>query len=1091
MAEIKYKISADDSDFKKKMADVRKQAAESGSVLQNMVKKGLEGGRNPKIGLLENLKTNLKEYKQMQFGAMDPNLLRGYNKEIQDIEGEMKRMTNAGKKGFDEMGNAVKKSTNLMGKAWSSLRMIANILPGLGIAGILSLAIGPLVKLISNLDIFKIKLSEAQKEAVNLSNAFASGEYRKAITSISELKLNIDLAKKGLYSKTAAVDEYNKSIGIVSGQVNSLNEAEIGLGNNADAYVKMTLYKAAANLALGEAAEESMRIEKLRMQGIEQEMSYAGKLWQSLINMFQNPNLRTGGELEAEYDKRLDKMTQKEIDKAKESETAQMNIAERLQKRAAEIASSMGGLLGTNTLNDTKGMGKSLTAVNTMYQKIEDLKTKYNRKVMSPDEAELQAVRDEFKKISDEVKSFNANPKNKIKVKAEPLQELQKAAITDLEYKQDTVALKIELEKQRSLFSDHEKFKLETTKELASQRYGAEMAEFDTFEKYLEDKQQKLYDKVQVENLSGGEVERLKYINAQLEAERARMAGVEANDFKIAYQESMNLEEKILRIKEMYAKKASDLGKALSAERKAELEQQEKGAIQSATDEAFKKTEIYKKLGEEALVLTRSQLKEQIQAIEELLSDGSITGVIKDQLETQLSNLKLNLNLGVKSFNLTNLEAEKKTVKDAIDKYLELNNIGAFDALSQSAIDANPELKKLIDRLKEVAGIIVKVNKAADDGGGGLKGFLAKLTGNEGLQKFAEWGQMAASSFNEMSNALGGVDTAAGYALDNVSQLVGSAADIGGALVSGNPVQIVGSIIKGVSSVFSIGRKVKEMNAAARQSIADFYAAAIAGEREYQELLDQRAIESVKNNNVRLNAIREEIALRKKKADADAKEYSDLMSQVQKSSYIKDQEYKHGTWFRKAKTTNVMGSLRGKDFEELSSLLSQGKLEGETKALVERLVELEQQGYDASKAMADLAKETSEIFTGTTADNLTDSLANMFREGKTGAKDLADFFESTMGDAAISIFKNKVLADSMDKFYKRFSEVAQSDEGLTENSISMLRREWIEGRQKDAKDWEDWQKVTGVSQQGSGQTNGITNSVQGVREVSAKQLQNL
>src|SRR5690606_15516700 len=125
-------------------------------------------------------------------------------------------------------------------------------------------------------------------------------------------------------------------------------------------------------------------------------------------------------------------------------------------------------------------------------------------------------------------------------------------------------------------------------------------------------------------------------------------------------------------------------------------------------------------------------------------TDGSITGGIKDRLESELSSLKIHLNIGAKSFNLDNLKAEKDNIQKAIDEYLKINDIGAFDALSQSAIDANPELKKLIDRLKDVARVIVEVKDSADDGGKGITGFLAKLSGNKGLEKFAEWGQMAA-----------------------------------------------------------------------------------------------------------------------------------------------------------------------------------------------------------------------------------------------------------------------------------------------------------------------------------------------------------
>ena len=76
------------------------------------------------------------------------------------------------------------------------------------------------------------------------------------------MKLNIELAKQGFLKKKDVVDQFNQSIGKTVGEVKSLEEAEKSLAKNAEAYIQMTLYKAAANLALQEAAQKALDIAK-------------------------------------------------------------------------------------------------------------------------------------------------------------------------------------------------------------------------------------------------------------------------------------------------------------------------------------------------------------------------------------------------------------------------------------------------------------------------------------------------------------------------------------------------------------------------------------------------------------------------------------------------------------------------------------------------------------------------------------------------------------------------------------------------------------------------------------------------------------
>jgi hypothetical protein len=116
----------------------------------------------------------------------------------------------------------------------------------------------------------KEALDAFKKSNELLNKALDSTEYKNAVQNVNELRINIDLAKQGLISKDGVLKQYNESIGKTTGQVKSLDEAEQALTRNGEAYVKMMLFKAAANLALEDAAKKALEAEKIRLKKLEE-----------------------------------------------------------------------------------------------------------------------------------------------------------------------------------------------------------------------------------------------------------------------------------------------------------------------------------------------------------------------------------------------------------------------------------------------------------------------------------------------------------------------------------------------------------------------------------------------------------------------------------------------------------------------------------------------------------------------------------------------------------------------------------------------------------------------------------------------------
>jgi hypothetical protein len=716
-----------------------------------------------------------------------------------------------------------------------------------------------------------------------------------------------------------------------------------------------------------------------------------------------------------------------------------------------------------------------------MLQKIYDLNDKYNNKALTGDQEGLAAIRSEFTSLQTDIDQYNKDPKNK-KINPNLKPALEKAIINQ-QYENDTKILETELDKQKQLYIDFEQYKIDFGADAANERYQKELNAYLTYLDVLKSKRSVL-EKKDPATLSGPESDRLKELNIRIKEEE-KVQEQAQNAFLLA---NSSYEQQKAALIEKYNSDIVKLEGKGNEGRRTVRTQFFIEDMNALKDNAIRKTEVYKKLAEETLILTRQQIVKQLAALEQLIASGVLPADSVAKVQKEISLLKFNLKIGVDEGNIQELKKEFALVAQ------ELNLVDA----NGDSIVSEEEKKRIIKRLAEIQAKIAGIDTNSD----GVASWSDKVKENftylgedlEGVAAGASKDLGALSSgFNELSGALRGNDTQAGYLLGTIGELAGAASDAAGAFASFSSGDIIGGITKtigAVTKVLGIGKKVKEMNAAARKEVEDFYQNAITGEREYQELLKERELQTIRNNKIALQGIRDELALRKSQVEAYQKEADEIMAKLQSQSSIGNETYTHGTWFRKASVKKTYDSLQGKDFAQLSSLLAQGKLEGDAKALVERLVELEQKGYDATAAMAALAKETSELFTGTNADNLTNTLADMFASGKTSAQDLADFFKQTMDDAALSIFKNKVLAGAMETFYAEFDKSAQSGDELTADEIARLNGLFTSLTGDALKRFEEFQKITGSNLSGSSDDSSSTNgdTLQGsIEKITATQ----
>jgi hypothetical protein len=187
----------------------------------------------------------------------------------------------------------------------------------------------------------KKALDEFKRSQELINEAMDTSDYAENIANIKELAINIDLAKKGLISKEGVLKQYNESIGKTTGLVNDLDEAEKALAKNADAYVKMMLYKAAANLALEEAAKKTIEAEKLRMRQLEEFTSVKDRPTGRGAVVMPGSGSFNANEFkrQQEEEKRFAEQRRRDLIKqVEDAEKTLTDIGARLQNKAAEIA---------------------------------------------------------------------------------------------------------------------------------------------------------------------------------------------------------------------------------------------------------------------------------------------------------------------------------------------------------------------------------------------------------------------------------------------------------------------------------------------------------------------------------------------------------------------------------------------------------------------------------------------------------------------------------------------------------------------------------------------------------------------------------
>jgi hypothetical protein len=190
---------------------------------------------------------------------------------------------------------------------------------------------------------------------------------------------------------------------------------------------------------------------------------------------------------------------------------------------------------------------------------------------------------------------------------------------------------------------------------------------------------------------------------------------------------------------------------------------------------------------------------------------------------------------------------------------------------------------------------------------------------------------------------------------------------------------------------------------------------------------------------------------------------------------------------KKLRETGTAISLQGKSLEELQGLLDQGKLDDQTRALVESLIALGDQYTDT---LNQIKAETI----GSTFDEIADSIVSLFENGTTATEDFANNFEKIMQKSIINTFKRQFLEKQLQGFYDQFEKYTNKESGyaLTDAEIEDLRNIYNNIITNAKEQFDALEKATGITFGGDQADQSISGNIQrSITEATANTLEGI
>jgi len=522
------------------------------------------------------------------------NSISSFDKDVAKLTGSIDKLTDKNKK-FSESGGKFKDTVKNVSETFDTfcgaieiVKKSVSSLEG-AISGGLTVLItwGPeLLKFIGALFKGKDAIDQTKMSMDTMNRALESSDYSNAIQQINDLKINIGLAKKGFLDKKQVLLQYNDTVGKTMGAAANLNMVESKIIKNGDAYIKMTLLKASAQLALEDAAKKAYEVEQDRLKSDNETLSFIDK-----AEVYIKDGALAGGiglmnaigQAPADLAVEATKKRKEEIDETSKQKDALLSIARKFKTEEAAIAREAGFDIFSGQITKKAGTensnvdGGRAEALNEAEKMLKDSLTRQLQTTYESYGRETTALNDHYQ---DELSRLN----KLLADKKIALGEYQKVtAQLESEYHEKLTAI-------ASKYNQEDKDRIQQAQNELAELTIKGMRE-GTTKQVAELQQQQTEKNQELEKLDAESIDRVTKLNTEISAVRSKDPNADITEL----QKQLDAEYQIMAInckkEETLEKQTADAIKKIKAvEGHNKSIQNDQDAVDAAKDPGAKQT---------------------------------------------------------------------------------------------------------------------------------------------------------------------------------------------------------------------------------------------------------------------------------------------------------------------------------------------------------------------------------------------------------------------------------------------------------------------------------------------------------------------